>query len=73
LGIKGGYLVNSHTKFKDSTGKVKVYDIKTNPYRYGAHVRIGYSWFALTGYYSVSTLFVKDKGPDVIPFSIDFQ
>ena len=70
VGFKGGYLVNSHTKYKDSGGKIKIYDIKNlSPYRYGANVRIGYGWFALTGYYSVSALFVKDKGPDIIPWS----
>ena len=28
VGFKGGYLVNSHTKYKDSGGKIKIYDIK---------------------------------------------
>ena len=71
IGAKAGYLINSHTKYKDTESKVKVYDIKNlDMYHYGVNAKIGYAWFSLTGYYALSSLFVKDKGPNVMPFSI---
>ena len=70
LGVKAGYLINSHTKFIDSSSKIKTFNIlNVNPYRYGGYVRIGYGWFGVTGYYSLSGIFLKGKGTDIIPFA----
>lgn len=69
-GFKGEYLVNSHTKYKDSEGKLKVFNVKNLlQYPYGITVRTGYGWFGLVGYYSLTTLF-DGKGPAVTPFSV---
>lgn len=69
-GFKAGYLVNSHTKYQDSDGKLKVYDINNlQQFPYGITVRAGYGWFGLVGYYSLTTLF-DGKGPAVTPFSV---
>jgi hypothetical protein len=70
-GVKGGYLVQSHTKFEDSNMKVKTYDIKNlNKFQYGVTGRIGYGRWGVSGYYSLVNLFKDGKGPDVIPVSI---
>jgi hypothetical protein len=37
---------------------------------YGPTVRIGYKWINLTGYYMISTLFTKGRGPDMYPITI---
>ena len=71
-GIKGGVLVQSHTKNDDDTvGKVKTYRIKNlNSFQYGLTARIGYGRWGVSGYYSLVNLFETDKGPDVVPVSI---
>ncbi len=71
LGFKGGYLVNSHTKFRDAETKVKVYNIRNLlMYRYGPTVRIGFKKVALHGFYSLTSIFQEGKGPALYPFSI---
>ena len=71
LGFKAGVLVQSHTKYEDKNGKVKTYDIKNlNTFQYGPTFRIGYGGFALTGYYSLATVFKKSKGPEMNPYSV---
>ena len=75
LGARAGYLVNVHTatiisgKYfnKDKYKDYKIPDIAR--YRYGVHFRAGYGKAAVFGFYSLSTLFAKNKGPDIIPFS----
>jgi hypothetical protein len=71
VGIKGGYLVQSHTKYEDSEGKTKTYDIKNlSKFQYGVIARIGYGKWGISGYYSLIPLFKDGKGPDVVPISI---
>ncbi len=53
-----------HAKLKDHD------DFYLNPFRFDATLRIGWGWINLFGTYSVSTLFKKDKGPELYPFSI---
>ena len=77
-GFKVGYLVNNHIKYKgdsfDGSGKeikIKQYNIDNiQKYRYGITARIGYGKFNITGFYPLTQLFEKDKGPDIIPISI---
>lgn len=78
IGFKYGFLINSHTKYKGEG-----YDPLTrNPYiekiyriadleknRYGFTFRVGYDWFNLFGYYSISKLFKESKGPEMYPIS----
>jgi hypothetical protein len=71
VGIKGGVLVQSHTKYEDDRGKIKTYHIKNlNDFQYGLTGRIGYGHWGISGYYSLMNLFEKGKGPDVVPVSI---
>lgn len=71
LGFKGGYLVNSHTKYKDDESKVKVFNIKNLlTYRYGPTIRIGFKKIAFHGFYSLTSIFEDGKGPALYPFSI---
>ena len=44
-------------------------DFNVNPFRYDIIARIGYGNFTIYGQYSLSTLFAKNKGPVVYPFS----
>jgi hypothetical protein len=71
LGIKAGLLLQSHTKYEDENGKFKTYGVANiNKFQYGPTVRIGYASWGISGYYSMVTLLKKDKGPELIPFSI---
>ena len=69
-GLKGGYLVQSHTKYEDKNGKYKGYNlVGLNYLQYGVTGRIGYGSIALSAYYSLVDVFKKDKGPELTPFS----
>lgn len=69
-GFKVGYLVQSHTKYKDESIKFKYYNINfLNNFRYGPTVRVSYGKISLFGFYSLSDLFEEGKGPDVTPIS----
>ncbi len=68
LGGKVGFLLDSKTKIKyNSNGESKITKQKEkfelSSIRYGAYVRIGYGAISAFGYYSLSDLFNKDKGP----------
>lgn len=65
----------------DKGGKVATYDVSRNvvrtkgsyhlsPFRMDATVRIGWSYLKLYGTYSLTSMFQKDKGPEVYPFSV---
>ncbi len=71
-GIKGGILVQSHTKYEDDVvGKIKTYGIKNlNKFQFGLTSRIGYGHWGISGYYSFVNLFKEGKGPGVVPVSI---
>ncbi len=70
-GIKGGYLVQSHTKFETDDLKQKTYNIKNlNNFQYGITARINYGKWGVSGYYSLMNLFKDGKGPDVVPVSV---
>lgn len=71
LGFKGGWMMGNHTKYRDDNSKVKVYRLEnTMPYRYGPTVRIGFNKIAFNAFYSLTPLFEKGKGVEVVPFSI---
>jgi len=79
IGFKAGILVSSMVKYKgfdyltNSTNqlKVKFKDITAvNKYRYGITFRAGYSKINFFGYYALSTLFTKNKGLSIHPFSL---
>jgi len=79
LGFKFGLLLGSHIKYRgedDFLGtqkdvKIKIHDIDNlAKSRYGPTFRIGHGNWSLYGYYSLSTLFEKDKGPEITPVTI---
>ena len=79
IGFKVGMLINSLSKYKgtnfmdDESGDVKIKEKdlpNTNRFRYGPTVRLGYKWINLYGYYSISTLFEENQGPEMYPVSI---
>lgn len=71
LGFKGGILVNSHTKYKDEEGKIKVYDIDNLMlYRYGPTLRVGFKKLSFHAFYSLTSIFEEGKGPELYPFSL---
>jgi hypothetical protein len=68
LGFKFGVLYDSFTKLKyrqeGETKKLKdKQNYQLNPIRYGAYLRVGAGNLSVFGYYNISTLFEKDKGP----------
>ncbi|MFZ4523791.1 MAG: outer membrane beta-barrel protein [Bacteroidales bacterium] len=81
LGFKVGYMIYGHSKyvgddylFKSSnTIRSSFKGIKNiEKFAYGPTLRVGYKWFNVNGYYSLSSIFVKDKGPDMYPISVGF-
>ncbi|MFA8299393.1 MAG: outer membrane beta-barrel protein [Hyphomicrobiales bacterium] len=76
-GVKVGYLLNSHTKFKGSLvkGGATITQKQSSvanleAWRFGPTFRIGYKWVDLVGYYQVSSVIQQEKGPQIAPISI---
>ncbi len=71
-GLYGGFRIGSHTKVVYTNGdKDKARDnLNLNPIQYGAMFQIGFNVIKLYATYNFSTLFEKDKGPEVYPYSI---
>jgi hypothetical protein len=74
-GIVTGIKLGSHTKvvYKGESGKNKDKnndDFNINPFRYGITARIGYGNLNLFGDYYFSPMFVKNKGPELHPFTL---
>lgn len=79
VGFKFGFLMKMQAKYKgedfmnndDHTVIIKQGRIKyAESNRYGFVARLGYKWFNLNGYYSLSSLFREDKGPEMYPISV---
>ncbi len=83
LGGKVGYMIGSHAKYKGNaidsmymfnTGSkitVKQANIPNlQPFSYGPTIRIGYKWIAINSQYMLSTLFIKNHGPDMTLWSV---
>lgn len=65
-GVVGRRLLSySKIKFNDNEYEKNKKDFNINPWRYGAHARIGFRGIMLTGQYMFSDLFVQDEGPQV--------
>lgn len=68
VGGKIGILFNAHTKFKyfqngDTKEQKHAESFDLNRFRYGVNARLGFGAFSFFYYYSLNTLFQKDKGP----------
>lgn len=80
IGFKIGYLLPAHTKFVGDdyiTGttarlRIKHREIKNlEQFSYGPTLRIGYRWFHVSGYYSLSNIFIKgNNNPEMYPLSV---
>lgn len=74
-GIVGSVKLGSHTKQiyeqnnKKHKNKVRE-DFHLSPLRYGVHTSIGYGGLTFYGSYSMTTLFEKNEGPELYPFTI---
>ena len=80
LGFKIGYNIQNYIKYEgedyreanyNKQIKFKEYHLKNIlPYRYGVYARLGVGSFSLHAYYALTSLFEKEKGPLLRPFSI---
>ncbi len=69
IGGRIGYLYDAMVKVKyKQDGEMRKFKEKQdhgmNPIRYGIYTRVGMGAINLFGFYNLSTLFEKDKGPD---------
>ncbi len=71
-GVYGGFKIGSHTKvvYTDGDKNKSRDDININPFQYGAMVQVGYKIIKLYATYNFSTLYEKDKGPELYPYSV---
>jgi hypothetical protein len=77
LGMRFGYLVNSHTKYRGSnittneSEKVKTFNIPfSNKYRFDANFTFGYDWVYVMANYGLNTYITEGKGPKHSSFSV---
>ena len=79
LGFKFGFLIDSHTKYRGddylfNSGDNLHFKVKDVPniekFRYGVTARFGWKFINLTGFYSLTNLFTKNKGPETYPISV---
>jgi hypothetical protein len=70
-GFKVGYLLGSHTKLVTDNIKVKVYRTpNTLFYRYGPTLRMGVNKVTFVAFYSLTSIFEKNKGNELNTFSL---
>ncbi len=74
-GVTGGWKFTSYNKRKvevdgDESKSRTRNDFNINPFRVNASVRLGYGSFVLFANYSLTDLFMKNEGPNLIPFSV---
>jgi len=77
LGGKIGMLIQAHTKVKYKQNGETIKEKRHSNFfielfRYGVTGRIGYGGLNLFGYYSLSKMFKKDKGPEMTSFMLGF-
>ncbi len=77
-GVLAGYKLTSKTKqiYTLNGGNYEVIkkdDYNINPFKLDATVRVGYGDFTLFGTYALTTLFEKNKGPELYPFTVGFR
>ncbi|MFH1296869.1 MAG: outer membrane beta-barrel protein [Bacteroidota bacterium] len=80
IGFKIAYLLPAHTKYVGDDYyieknleklRVKFREIKNlEQFTYGPTFRIGYRWFHINAYYSLSKIFTLGNGPEMYPLSI---
>ena len=72
-----GYLIDSKQKYKgDRYDEAVMVKEKTKTIRqledwsYGFTLRVGYKFVSLYGYYQISNIFQRGKGPEMNPISV---
>ncbi len=79
VGFKFGFLIDSHSKYRGDdiyfgttdNIHVKIKDVPNiEKLRYGLTARFGWKFINLTGFYSLTNLFTKNKGPETYPISV---
>jgi len=78
LGFKVGWSWNEHSKYKGSdlagtgyTVKEKELNLRNvETFHYGPYAVIGYKWFGLSVFYQLTSVFVKDYGPQIYPVTV---
>ncbi|MBP8790066.1 MAG: outer membrane beta-barrel protein [Breznakibacter sp.] len=68
-----GFKIGSHTKMvdaKNNNKEKKRPDININPLQYGTIIQAGYKRTCLFATYNFSTLFEKNKGPELYPIQV---
>lgn len=79
VGFKFGFLIDSHSKYRGddylfNSGDNIHFKVKDVPniekFRYGITGRFGWKFINLTGFYSLTNLFTKNKGPETYPISV---
>lgn len=75
IGFKAGIRVDAHTKTKTKIGGVTKVELERrfpdfNLFRIGPTLRIGYSSFNITAFYSILGVFKKDRGPQANEFTV---
>jgi hypothetical protein len=76
VGIKLGYLLDAKTKYKgDNLNGDQIIQknkkvANVDKFRFGPTIRVGYDWFQVYGYFSVTKIFDKGFGPDLYPISV---
>jgi hypothetical protein len=84
IGFKVGYMLPAHTKYvgdeyqadlqpESDQLRIKYRNVlNLDKFAYGPTLRIGYKWFHLYGYYQLSSIFIKGKGPNIYPITVGF-
>jgi len=75
-GFRVGFLLSDFWKYKQDDplspyNKYKIYGIPNiEKFHYGVSLRAGYYKFGVYAFYSLTRLFEKNRGPDLVPFSV---
>lgn len=77
VGAIGGVKLGSNTKIvykeNDNKNKSKIKDdYNISPFRYGVHARVGVGNWLIYGTYYFTSIFEKNKGPELYPISVGF-
>jgi hypothetical protein len=75
VGLLGGWKIGSNYKVHYESEAERIRNkakgnYNLNPIKYSAHARVGYGKFTLFASYGLSTLFEKDRGPEIYPVNV---
>jgi hypothetical protein len=71
IGMKGGYLVNCHTKYKDDHQKIKAYNIPWfTRVTFGPTVRVGYNNVCIFGHYLITPVYENNTRQEISSASV---